>query len=91
MPDSAMAEAFSALEAALDEIGAPPAVIYAFRKTKRLMTEENQRYLSASEQEEGDAAICEYQMRIADESSAIDLCFSLPDFLSDKRYLARLP
>jgi hypothetical protein len=57
MPDSVMAEAFSELEAALDEIGAPPAVIYAFRKTKRLMTEENQRYLSAPEREEWDAAI----------------------------------
>jgi hypothetical protein len=89
MPDSAMAEAFSELEAALDEIGAPPAVIYAVRKTKRLVTEENQRYLSAPEQEEWDAAICEYQMRIADESSAIDLCFSLPELIPDTRGQAR--
>jgi hypothetical protein len=81
MPESAMVEAFSELEAALDEIGAPPAVIYAVRKTKRLVTEENKRYLSTPEQEEWDAAICEYQMRIADESSAIDLCFSLPAFI----------
>ena len=85
LPDSAMAEAFSELEAALDEIGASPAVIYAFRKTKRLMTEENQQYLSASEQEEWEAAICEYQMRIADESSAIEMCFSLPEFPPDMR------
>lgn len=89
LPDSAMAGAFSELEAALDEIGAPPAVIYAFRKTKRLVTEENQQYLSTPEQEEWDAAICEYQTRIADESSAIDLCFSLPAFTPEMRDQAR--
>jgi hypothetical protein len=89
MPDSAMAEAFSELEAALDEIGAPPAVIYAVRKTKRLVTEENQRYLSAQEQEEWDAAICEYQTRIADESSAIDLCFSLPESIQSMKDQSR--
>jgi hypothetical protein len=89
MPDSVMAEAFSELEAALNEIGAPPAVIYAVRKTNRLVTEENKRYLSAPEQEEWDAAISEYQMRISDESSAIDLCFSLPEFFQNMRDQAR--
>jgi hypothetical protein len=44
-----------------------PAIIYAFRKTKRLMTEENQLYLSAPEQQEWDARSanirCGSQMR----------------------------
>jgi hypothetical protein len=84
MPDSAHAEALIELAAALDEIGAPAAVIYAFRKTQRLVTDENQKYLTTSEQEEWDAAICEYQMRIADESGSIDLCYSLPEAFQDE-------
>jgi hypothetical protein len=83
IPESAHGEALAELAAALDEIGAPPAIRYAFRKTERIVTEENQKYLTATEQEEWDAAICEYEMRIADESGSIDLCYSLPESFTD--------
>jgi hypothetical protein len=79
MPESAHAQALAELAEALDKIGAPAAIIYAFRKTERLVTEESQKYLSDAEQKEWDDAICEYRTRIADETSSIELCYSLPE------------
>jgi hypothetical protein len=61
--------AFQSSKSPPDAIGFPLVVIYAFRKTEGLVSEANQRYLSAPEQEEWDAAICDYQsgwpMRVA--------------------------
>ena len=75
----AQAQAQAELVAALEEIDAPPAIIYAFRKTQWLVTEENETELTGEEREEWDRAIIEYERRIKDESESIELCFSLPD------------
>ena len=82
LPDPAQAQAHAELLAALEEIDAPPAIIYAFRKTQQLVTEENEKDLTAEQREEWDRAISEYETRIKDESGAIELCFSLPGFSS---------
>jgi hypothetical protein len=79
LTDPAQAEADAELLAALEEIGAPPSIIYAVRKTRRLVTEENEKDLTATQREEWDRAINEYEARIKDESGSIELCFSLPD------------
>lgn len=77
--DPVQAQAHAELVVALEEIDAPPAIIYAVRKTQQLVTEANEKELTPEQQKEWDSAISEYETRIKDESYAIALCFSLPD------------
>jgi hypothetical protein len=47
----------------MKEAGIDPAIIYAFEKTGRLVTDDNQRLLSEADLAEWDAAIEEYEMK----------------------------
>jgi hypothetical protein len=77
IPDPTEARAHAELLRALEEIDAPPAVLYAFRKTRQLVTEESEKDLTPAEREAWDRAINEYEMLIQDESGSIELSFSL--------------
>ena len=50
----------------LKRAGVPPALIYAYEKTGRLVTEENKRFLTDKELEEWDNAVEEYHKRYGD-------------------------
>ena len=59
-PDMNDAEVRSILVNAMAEVGADPAVVYAFRKTGVYVCEENEKRLSKSSLQAFDAAIDEY-------------------------------
>lgn len=73
-----MSEALDDIEAALKDIDAPPRILYAFRETHRLVTEENRSDLTPADLQEWNAVIDEYEDRIEDESDSIEICFSAP-------------
>jgi hypothetical protein len=95
IPDPEEAASFEEIATALEDIEASPAIIYAFRKTRRLVTEGTERYLTVAQREEWDKAILEYERRIGDESSSIEFCFSLSESVSpsqitsDEDFVAR--
>ena len=47
--------------AAAEDAGAAPEVIYAMRKTRRIVTEQNKQHLTAEDIAEWDAAIAEFK------------------------------
>jgi hypothetical protein len=53
--------AFDKIVAAAEHAGLPPALIYAMRKTRRIVTEQNKQHLTAEDIAEWDAAIAEFK------------------------------
>ena len=52
--------------AMMEEAGIDPAMIYAFKKTGRIVTEENMKFLSEKDLEEWQAAIDEFEEKFRD-------------------------
>ena len=52
---------------AMEQAGVAPAVIYAFRKTGRIITEENAKFVPAAALEEWQHAIAEYEELIIED------------------------
>jgi hypothetical protein len=63
--------------AVMEEAGIHPAHVYAFRKTGRMVSEDNRERLSAAELKEWHAALKEYERKTDRENKAIELCFLL--------------
>jgi hypothetical protein len=56
--------AFEELVAIAGQIGIPPQLIYAMNKTGRIVTEDNQKFLTPSELQEWNDAIAEYFQKV---------------------------
>lgn len=56
--------AFDEIAAIAGEVGVPAQLIYAMKKTGRIVTEENKKFLTPAELEEWNDAIAEYHQKI---------------------------
>jgi hypothetical protein len=65
------------MTALMEEAGIHPAHVYAFRKTGRIVTEENRPMLSAAEWKEWESALREHGQRTDRENQAVALCFRM--------------
>jgi len=54
---------------AMEQAGVAPQVIYAFRKTGRIITEENAKFVPAAALEAWDQAIAEYEALMEDQEA----------------------
>ncbi|MGP8185813.1 MAG: hypothetical protein ACLQKY_07045 [Terracidiphilus sp.] len=68
-------ELIEEVTAVMEEADTHPALIYAFRKTGRMVSEENHERLSAAELQEWHAALKEYKRKTERDNKAIELCF----------------
>jgi hypothetical protein len=65
------------MAALMEEAGIHPARVHAFRKTGRMVTEENRPLLSCAEWKEWESALREHGRRTDRENQAVALCFRM--------------
>lgn len=78
-------EMMEEMTAVMEESGVHPAHIYAFRKTGRMVSEENRERLSAADLQEWHSALREYERKTDRENKAIELCFLMRARIGGKR------
>ena len=85
LSDESHEELVEEMTAVMEESGVHPAHIYAFRKTGRMVSEENRERLNAAEVKEWHSALKEYERKTDRQNKAIELCFLMRARLGGKK------
>jgi hypothetical protein len=85
LSDESHEDLIDEMTALMEETGIHPAHIYAFRKTGRMVSEENRERLSAADLNEWHSALKEYERKTDRQNKAIELCFLMRARLGGKK------